>query len=658
MRKFQGYTAIAVAIWAAAATAFHLYTASIGFWEPLQQRAMHLFWFLPLAFILYPAHRTKSPLHRPSVIDCLLALISITPAIFAFVNANYINDRLENVDPLSMTEIAFGTVATLLVIEILRRAVTPALAGLLAVALAYLFICEDMPGILHSRDIPFEEIVETMFMINGQGMFGMITGISATLVAIFIAYGAFVEKTGLGRFFNNFGTRIAGQYSGGPAKVAVVTSALFGTLSGSSSANVFTTGSFTIPMMKKLGYRAKFAGGVEAAASVGGQSAPPIMGVGAFIMAEITNTPYVDIIIAAILGSMCYFTMVLVSVHLEAKRLGLVGMSRDEIPTWRTVGKDIYLLIPVVVLLVLLLARYSAHFSAFYSIIALVVVVAVAETIKTFVRLRKVGFANATETFVELAQTGAVNLFNTLVTAGKNNASIAIACIGASMLVAALNKAGIPPAFSTIIVSASDGVLWIAAILISIATLLLGMGVPTTAAYVITASVTAPTLYGEFGVPLLAAHMFVFYFATLADATPPVSIASYAAASIAKADPLATGIQAARLAMAGYIVGFSYIYAPELRMEGTIFEIVPVVLCIITGLSITAIGFTGYMRGPVAWPFRMALIPVGLAVSLLHEYPDLLRLFVAMALLAALYYRPNVFAMGKAWATPQNRAKE
>ena len=647
MRAFKGWTAWAVSIWAAAATAAHLYTAYIGYLEPLEQRSMHVFWFLPLAFILYPASRTRSPQNRPSVLDCILAVVATMPPIYVFIHSTRINLRLENVDPLLTEELIFGTIACIFVIEILRRAVTPILAGMLSLAITYLFVCEYMPGILYSRNIAYDEVVETLFLSNGQGVFGSITGISATMVAVFIAYGAFVEKSGIGRLFTNLGSRLAGKYSGGPAKVAVVTSAMFGTLSGSASSNVFTTGSFTIPMMKRLGYRPAFAGGVEAASSVGGQIAPPIMGVGAFIMSEITNTPYVSIIIAATLGAFCYFSMVFVSVHLEAKRLGLVGLESDQLPTWKTVIKDLYLFSPVLVLLILLMFQYSPHFSAFYSIIATVIVVTVAETVK--LGPKRIGelLTRDHAGLARFAWLGCRNLFDILVGAGKNTTAIAIACVGAGMIVAALNKTGIPPSFGIIITNAAGDKLWLAAILLSITTLLLGMGVPTTPAYVITAAIGAPTLVSDFGVPLLAAHLFVFYFAVLADATPPVSIASYAAASLAKANPLLTGLNAARLAIAGYIVGFSYIFAPELRMIGSVFDIVPEIVNIIAGLSVTAVGFTGFMRQRVLLPFRLALVPLGLASALLHGFPTTARLGLSFCLLLLLYFVPAIFNFGK-----------
>jgi TRAP transporter 4TM/12TM fusion protein len=625
VRRITGYIGLAISVWCAGAAAFSLYTAYIGYLEPRVQRSLFVALFLPLAFILYPAHPTRSPQHRPSVPDWLLAGLALLPGLYSYQEAHRINMRLEGVDPLLPAEILFGTIAILLMLEALRRSVTPILAGLLAIALGYLFITEYMSGMWNYRDLAYEEIVEVMYVVNGHGIFGTITGIAATMVAIFICFGSFVEGTGLGRLFTNFGARVAGQYSGGPAKVAVITSSMFGTMSGSSSSNVFATGSFTIPMMKRLGYRPSFAGGVEAAASVGGQIMPPIMGAGAFIMAEITNIPYQQIIVAALLGAIAYFFMVLISVHLEARKHGLRGMEPDEIPSWRDVLHDAHLAIPILVLIALLSVKYSPHFSAFYAILATIA----ASWLRRHTRI------------------GPRMLFDILALAGRNITSIAVACVGAGMIIAGLTVTGLVISLGTIITQASGGILWLAAILLMFTTLALGMGVPTTAAYVITAAIGAPTLISEFGVNVLGAHLFVFYFAILADATPPVSIASYAAASIAKAHPIVTGLQALRLAIAGFVVGYSYLYTPALRMEGPVLEILGQLMINFSGLTLLAAGLTGYLKGPIAWPFRPILVIVGPALALLELYPVWPRVGLACALIGILALAPGPFSLGR-----------
>jgi len=590
--KYIKIIKVAIPVIAITATIFHFYSASIGFLEPREQRSIHLMFLLPLTFLLFPgfSKKGKRGLSKiPGVTDIVLAIAATVPCIYSYMNAFRINMRLEDVTELLPAEIILGGLMTVLVIESLRRAVSEVMTLLVVIGFAYLLLCEYLPGMLHFSNIEVTEIIETMYLYNGNGMFGSITGISATMISIFLIFGAFVEGCGTGRLFTNLGTKAAGRYTGGPAKVAVLTSALFGTMSGSSSSNVFTTGSFTIPMMKRRGYLPSFAGGVETAASVGGQSAPPIMGAGAFIMAEITGIPYTTIILSAVIGSFCYFSMIFVTVHLEARKNNVKGIDSSEIPLWKEIVKDLHLLVPIAVLMTLLIMRFSPYYAALYGVVAVFVV--------TFFRKH--------------TRLSPKKFINMLIAAGKNTAPIAIACVGANMMVAVLTKTGIVVSVGTMVSSVAGNSLVVGGVIFAVMTLVLGMGVPTTPAYVIAAAVGAPALMSGFDVPMLAAHFFVFYFAILADATPPVSIASYAAASIAGSNPLITGLQASRLAIAGYIVGFSYLFVPELLMQGTFYSIVTNVFSIIAGLSIFAIGITGYFITTVHYFVRFCLIPIG-----------------------------------------------
>ena len=616
MRELRGSVGLAVAIWAVAASLFHLWTAGFGFFEPRTQRSFHLLFLLPLAFLLFPASG-RSPKDRPSAVDWLLAFLAVLPNVYSWREANRINLRFENVDALLPGELVCGIVATLLVLEALRRAVTPVLAGLLATGILYLFVTEWMPGMLRYRDMSSEEIVETMYLLNGMGMYGAITGISATMVAVFIIFGAFVEGSGVGRLFHNLGTKVAGRQAGGPGKVAVISSALFGTISGSSTANVFTTGAFTIPAMIKLGYRRHFAGGVEAAASVGGQIMPPVMGAGAFVMAEITNIPYSRIVVAATLGAICYFFMILLCVHFEAKRLRLTGCDPSEVPPWSVIVKDLHLLLPVFLLLALLFVDFSPHYAAFWSIIAAVGASWLRRDTRIYPR----------------------HLWGILVAGGKNMVIVALACAGAGMFVACLTVTGIVISLSNVITSVSNDNLMVAGVLLMITTLILGMGVPTTAAYIIGASIGAPILI-KMGVPVLAAHLFVFYFSILADATPPVSVASYAAASLAKADPMRTGFTAWRLAMAGFVIGYSYLYTPSLMMIGPASEIIGQVLVNLIGLTIVAAGLFGWFRVDLGIPLRLVLVSAGLLLVLVESYDVWPRILLEIAVVAGLYFAP------------------
>ncbi|QCK86282.1 TRAP transporter fused permease subunit [Phreatobacter aquaticus] len=620
MRDLKGPVFWLAAALAVSASLFHLWTGGFGFMEPREQRSVHLLLLLPLAFLLYPATE-HSPKDRPSVIDAILCALAILPCLYSLGCANggpycasIINLRFETVDPVFPIEWVLGTIAVVLVLEALRRAVTPILAGLVALGIIYLFVTEYMPGILFFRDIPATQIVETLYLFNSLGIFGSITGISATMVAMFIIFGAFIEGSGVGRLFHNLGMKVAGRQAGGPAKVEVVSSALFGTISGSSVANVFATGSFTIPAMIKLGYRKQFAAGVEAASSVGGQIMPPVMGAGAFIMAEITNIPYQTIAIGAIAGSLLYFFMILISVHFEAKRLRLVGCDPSEIPDWSEVVKDAHLLLPVFVMVGAMGFGYSPAFSAFWGVVTMVP----ASWLRHHTRLYP------------------ADVLRMLAVGGRNMVVVALACAGAGMFVACLTVTGMVISFSTIVTGLAGSNLYLAGILIAITVLILGMGVPTTAAYIIGAAIGAPILQ-KLGVPELPAHMFVFYFSILADATPPVSVASYAAASIARCSPMAAGVVAFRLAIAGFVVGFSYLHSSALLLQDSWSEIIGEFLANAAGLTLLAAGFFGFFRAPLPMALRLPLIPFGIALALADAVPVWYRVATALAVLLVMY---------------------
>lgn len=620
MRELKGWAFWLTATLAAGAALFHLWTGATGFFEPREQRSLHLLLLLPLAFVLFPAS-SRSPRDRATALDWMLASLAIAPNFYSFACANggpwcasVINLRFETVDPVFPVELAMGALAIVLILEALRRAVTPILAALVATGILYMVVTEHMPGILHFRDIPPSQIIETMYLFNGSGIYGSITGISATMVAMFIIFGAFVEGSGVGRLFHNLGMRVAGRQAGGPAKVEVVSSAMFGTISGSSVANVFATGSFTIPAMIRLGYRRHFAAGVEASSSVGGQIMPPVMGAGAFVMAETTNIPYQTIALGAILGSALFFTMILVSVHFEAKRLRLTGCDESEIPTWREVFADGHLLIPVFVLIGLMAAGFSPVYAAFWGTIA----IWPASWLRVHTRLYP------------------TDILRMLANGGRNMVMVALACAGAGIFVASLTVTGMVISFSTVVTSLAGNNLYLAGVLIAITVLILGMGVPTTAAYIIGAAIGAPILQ-KFGVPELAAHMFVFYFSILADATPPVSVASYAAASIARCSPMAAGVVAFRLAFAGFVVGFSYLHSGALLLQDTWSEIIGEFCAVAISLTLLSAGFFGYLRAPLPWLVRLPLIPIGIVLCLADPIPSWGRAGIALALVLAIY---------------------
>lgn len=584
--------------------------------EPLALRGFHLAALLPLCFLCFPARRSAGRRERPSAPDVVLALLALLPSLHILAEAGSINARMEFIEPLRPREFWLGVIAIATLLEAIRRAVAPAFAAIVAGALLYMHLGEHLPGVLHTRPFPLAMIVETAFLVPiVGGIYGPLTGIVAGTIAMFILFGAFVQASGTGRLFSNFGSAVAGRYAGGPAKVAVITSGLFGTMSGSTVSNVATTGAITIPMMKRLGYAAAVAGGIEAAASTGGALMPPVMGAAAFVMSEITQIPYGEIIIAAALGAILYYFALFVSVHFEAKRRGIAAMTEAEIPSWREVARDAHLVLPIVVLVWLLVTRWSGNAAAVAATVVMVVVAA-------FRRRTRMSAGAIVAALAEAARTMAV---------------LAAAVAGAGIVTAALTVTGLAVAFGGIVKGLAGGSLALLCVLLMITALVLGMGVPTTPAYIITAALGSPVLR-EFGVELLPAHLFMFYFAVLADATPPVAVASFAAAAIAGADPLLTGLQALRFALAGFVVGFAFIYDPGILWRGDALTIAVETATLVLALSLIAAAFAGFLRRPLGIAARGVALAAGAAAAFGHALADPLRLGLAALSFATLWF--------------------
>jgi TRAP transporter 4TM/12TM fusion protein len=585
-RTIRGREALAVTVLAVGASCFHLYTTWDGFLEPRLQRAVHLGFLLPLAFLLYPAS-SRSPRERPSAWDWLWVVLAILSSAYVIWQQPRIIQRWEGSTEVLPAEVAWGATISLLLLEATRRAVSPWLSGLIAAFLLYLFAGPYLPGLLHHRGFGLARAVELMYLYNEQGIYGSLTGVSATVIFIFVLFGCFIIRTGLGQFLMDLAVGLAGRTRGGPAKVAVFSSALYGTLSGSSVSNVYTTGAFTIPLMKRVGYRPQFAGAVEAAASVGGMIMPPIMGIGAFVMAEITAIPYWTIAKSAALAAVLYYIGVFATVHLEAMKAGLRPMPPSEIPRLRGVLSRSYLLLPIVLLVVLLVLGYTPAFSGLLVIMASVLLAA----------LRR-------ET-----RMGPREIFDALRQGGCDAAMIAAAITGAGMIVAVIAQTALGLAFSSLFISLSGGSLFVTAIMVMIVDAILGAGVPTTPAYLLTVVVGGAAMM-KLGVGLLPAHLFAFYFGVLADVTPPVAVAAYAGAAIAGSEPMRTGFEAFKLAVGGFIVPFIFIYHPALVLQGawheTLWAFVVAAACIV----LTSAALTGWLLGPTRLVERLLLLLV------------------------------------------------
>lgn len=573
MRELKGWLKYFVSICLVGVAVFHLYTAIFGVFQPRIQRGIHLMVLLPMAFLLFPAHKEKSPKDRPSVLDCFLAVLAVLPPIYLMINNARLNTRFEMFDPILPIETVLGLINIILIIEAVRRVVVPAMAVLLGLFFGYIYIAPYLGGIFYSKPMSLSEIVEICYMFTSEGIYGSIIGVTATFVSVFVIFGAFMQNTRTGEYFTNLACSLAGKSVGGPAKIAVISSGLFGSISGVAAANVYATGVFTIPLMKKLGYRAQFAGAVEAAASTGGLLMPPIMGAGAFVMSEITGVPYIKIVGAATLGAIFYYTSILMRVHFIAKKQNLVGISDEDVISKKQILKDSYLLLPLVALVILLVLGFSPFIAAVWAILITFLL--------TF--------------FDKNTRMTPKRLWNTFELSGKNLIMLAVSCAGAGMIISIVTFTGLALGVATVIQSWSGGFLLPALMLIMFTSILLGMGMPCTPAYIIAVTIGGPALT-TMGIDVLTAHLFVFYFAILAEVTPPVSIAAYCGAAIAGTNPISTGWEAFRLALVGFIIPFIFVYNPAMMARGSFLEVLTMAIIMLYCVTFIAIAFQGYFH--------------------------------------------------------------
>ena len=474
---------------------------------------------------------------------------------------------------ITTPDLVVGVIGVLLVIEATRRVVGIPMVVVVTAFIVYAFAGPHMPGVLSHRGLTPEQLVGHLYFTT-EGIFGIPLGVSSTFIFLFILFGAYLESTGLGKFFIDIANAIAGWASGGPAKVAVLSSALMGTVSGSSVANVAGTGSFTIPMMKKLGYRKEFAGAVEAASSTGGQLMPPVMGAAAFLMAEFVGVPYIEIVEAAVIPAILYFAGLWLGVHLEAKRTNLKGVPREQLPkAWVIFKERGHLAIPLIVIVYLLVTGYTPMRAA---LVAIVLSIAVS-ALKKSTRMKP------------------IEIIRGLEAGARNVLGVAIACAAAGIIIGVVTKTGVGLKLASGLLALSGGYLLPTMFFTMITSLILGMGVPTTANYVITSTIAAPALL-QMGVPVLAAHMFVFYFGIIADVTPPVALAAYAASGISGGKPLITGVNASKLAIAAFIIPYIFVLSPEILMiNATVFSLIFAAVTAILGMVGVSSAMIGYL---------------------------------------------------------------
>ncbi len=615
MRTLRGWQRVVVGGWLLAAPVFHLYTAATGILQPRLQRGAHLLFLLPMAFLLYPATK-KSPKDRFTVVDVILAVLAMFPPLYLMINNDALNMRFEFIEPLTTVQIVLGVLNILLLLEAIRRAVAPAMAVLVSILIGYVYLAPYLPGIFYNRPLKFSRTIEMYYLITDSGIYGSITGISATVVALFVIFGAILEITKIGDYLTKVASKVVGKSPGGPAKVAVLGSGLFGMISGVAASNVFTTGSFTIPMMKRLGYKPEFAGAVEAVASTGGIFMPPVMGAAAFVMAELTKTPYIKICVAAALGAVFYYVTLILTVHFTALKNGLRGLAEEEIPTWKEVVANSYLLLPAVVLVYLLIKGFSPFMAAYYAVwVAFGISFLRKDTMMTPERL-----------------------FVTLEKAGKNMIVVALACAGAGIVVSVFTYTGLGLGIASVISSLAAGKLLIALVLVMFTCLILGMGMPTTPAYIIAATIGGMVLT-KMGLDILTAHLFAFYFAILSEVTPPVCVASYCAASIAGTSPMKVGFEGMKLALTGYIVPYVFVYNKAMMLRGSLWEIIITVVLMALLSFLLSAAVAGYFGKPTNLLVRsMLLVSASLLVGVLTVSSSIRTIVAVVGLLSLLVY--------------------
>ena len=593
----------------AAMIIFSLYVMVDGWFGTMEERQkMSLFIgiIVFMAFILYPSHKKekKRDNHVP-IYDWVFAVLGSGSFFYYTINCQAIVDRASRINEL---DIAIAIVGTVLLFEACRRVVGLPIVCVSAAFIAYAFVVVDR--------LPLRTITHKLFYTT-EGIAGTPLNVCASFIVLFIIFASFLEQSGIGAFFVDLANSIAGKATGGPAKVAVISSAMEGMYSGSSVANTVGSGSVTIPTMKRCGYKPEFAAAVEAAASTGGQIMPPIMGAAAFLMTEYTGMPYSQIAIAAILPAVLYFTGIFMMIHFEAKKLGLKGLPKESIPNFfKLLVTKGYLLLPVVALVVAM-NYFSPAKAAIIAILTAIAVKLVEGIVKSIIH-KKFDFE--------------INVYmQSLANGTKNAIGVALACAVAGCISAMVQQTGLANVLSTLVMNAAQIAPILALGLTMIMCIVLGMGVPTTANYVIMASMVAPILMRSLSLPVLAAHMFVFYFGIVADITPPVALAAYAGSAIAKSNPMKTGITATRLAITAFIVPYIFAFSPEMLIVGSDkpwYEIVLLVITALVGIFIISAGMEGFMMRKMTIVERILALAGGLCMIIPGISTDLIGLAI------------------------------
>lgn len=584
-----------------ALTLFHLYTGIYGSRPSLIQGAIHVAGATSIIFLLYPASRRASMRDGVAWYDVVLSLAALGANLYIVFEYRHLSSNLVQIMGYRDIDYLIAALGIVLILEATRRCVGLPIVVIAAVAIVYSILGAGQS---------WQNYVTSTFFTARSGVFGTPIQVSSTFIFLFLLFAVVLIRTDIGAFFNDLAFRAAGRFAGGPAKAAVAASGLQGMVSGSSVANTVASGSFTIPIMKRAGLRPHVAAATEATASTGGQLMPPIMGAAAFIMAEYTQIPYSQIILIAIIPALLYFLGVFLSVHFEAKATGIKGMPKAKLPSWRSLITRIDLVLPLVIIIYMLLSGFSPARSALWG-------VATAFAL-SFVRKE--------------TRLSPVGIVKTLEAGARTALPVIAACATAGIVAGTVTSTGLGARLGRSVIDIAQGNFLLVLLFTMLACLVLGMGLPTTANYVVTATVAAPILYNNFDVPLIAAHMFVFFFGILADITPPVCLAAYAGSGIAGSNPLRTGVTAARLAIAGFLIPFVFVLEPSLLQEGPVSDLIPALTTVILGMVAISSGLAGYLAARATVPERVVLVATGVAMV----YPEILVSLVGVGVAAVI----------------------
>ena len=557
-----------------------------------------------LGFLTYPAKKGHVRVNSMPWYD--IALMVIGSACFFYFAANAL-PIIKLATRIQTVHVVIGVIGILVLVELCRRCVGIPILCVVAALLVYTFYNQLTynPSFFNA----LKNVVYKLFYTT-SGVIGTPINVCFTYIVLFIIFGAFLERTGIANFFISLANRLAGWSSGGPAKVAVISSALCGMVSGSSVGNTVTTGSVTIPMMKKTGYKPEFAGAVEAAASTGGQIMPPIMGAAAFLMAEYMDLPYAEVAVKAILPAVLYFSGIFIAVHLEAKKLGLKGIARADLPKWSFLLKNFYLILPLVLLV--WLVSSGAKTMAFAAALSILAAFSIGFIHQLLEKNKEMSFGKA---LGETVKASIISAIDALMAGAKGAITVAVACAMAGMIAGCITVTGLASILINAIVSVAGNATIIGLVLTMLCCIVLGMGVPTTANYCIMASTCAPILV-QLGFPVVAAHFFVFYFGIVADITPPVALAAYAGSAIAKSNPMKTGINATKLAIAAFIVPYIFAYNSEMLFVGVNgwYDVLLIAFTALLGLFGVASALNGYLFRKIPMVLRLLLVAGGLGM--------------------------------------------